>query len=319
MKYREWLGQWLELYIKPSVKSRTYDKYACAVRLYIQPHLGEYTPSELSVTVLQEFVNTLLGTDRGGGIGLSANTVSDIISMVQQSLDQAVNTGIVERHCAGMMCRPKSEEANSKVNCFAITEQRRIEEYVFLKKDLSLYGILLTMYTGLRIGELLALTWDDIDMKRCLMTVSKTCRDSWGGGYTKLLGSPKTPSSYRIIPIPRQIMPYIRQMKRKSNCEYVVSRRGNAVSIRSYQRTFARILKKLCIKHLGFHALRHTFATRAIENGMDIKTLADIMGHKSPAITLSTYAHSLAPHKKSMMNKLGKILADGRPVMRKIK
>ncbi len=114
-------------------------------------------------------------------------------------------------------------------------------------------------------------------------------------------------------------MPYIRQMKRKSGCDYVISRRGNAVSIRSYQRTFARILKKLNVKHLGFHALRHTFATRAIENGMDIKTLADIMGHKSPAITLSTYAHSLAPHKKSMMNKLGKILADGRPVMRKTK
>lgn len=125
MKYREWLGQWLELYIRPSVKSRTYEKYACAVRLYIQPHLGEYTPDELSVTVLQEFVNTLLG-NRDSGMGLSPNTVSDIISMVQQSLEQAVHTGLLERHFAGMMCRPKSEEAGSKVNCFALTEQRRI-------------------------------------------------------------------------------------------------------------------------------------------------------------------------------------------------
>ncbi|MDE5896296.1 MAG: site-specific integrase, partial [Clostridia bacterium] len=140
------------------------------------------------------------------------------------------------------------------------------------------------------------------------LSVNKTCRDSWGGGYCKMIGTPKTPRAYRLIPIQKQMLPYLRRMKRKSSSSYVVSGDGKEVSVRSYQRTFSRILARFCIPHRGFHALRHTFATRAIENNIDIKTLAEVMGHKSPAVTLAIYAHSLAPHKKMMMNRLGKLL-----------
>ena len=83
---------------------------------------------------------------------------------------------------------------------------------------------------------------------------------------------------------------------------------GNAVSIRSYQRSFELLLKRQNIVHCGFHSLRHTFATRALECGMDVKTLSEILGHKNPTVTLNRYAHSLLEHKAAMMNRLGKLL-----------
>ena len=97
-------------------------------------------------------------------------------------------------------------------------------------------------------------------------------------------------------------------MKGEGKSEYVVSSNGKPVEIRTYQKNFESLLKKLQIAHRGFHALRHTFATRALECGMDVKTLSEIMGHKNSSVTLNRYAHCLSEHKKAMMNRLGKNL-----------
>ena len=119
---------------------------------------------------------------------------------------------------------------------------------------------------------------------------------------------PKTQSSIRTIPIPKQLIPYLREIKENSHSTYVVSNGTKQISNRSYQRSFSLLLKKLSIPHRGFHSLRHTFATRALECGMDVKTLSEILGHKSPTVTLNRYAHSLMDHKKELMNKLGNSL-----------
>ena len=97
-------------------------------------------------------------------------------------------------------------------------------------------------------------------------------------------------------------------MKKKSKCEFVIADGEKPVFIRSYQRTFELLLKKLKLPHKGFHSLRHTFATRALECGMDVKSLSEILGHKNPTVTLNRYAHSLLEHKTAMMNRLGKLL-----------
>ena len=104
------------------------------------------------------------------------------------------------------------------------------------------------------------------------------------------------------------IMPMLREIKKKSRSIYVVSNGENGISIRSYQRTFTLLQKSLNIPHRGFHSLRHAFATRALECGMDVKTLSELLGHKSPTVTLNRYAHSLPEHKKEMMNKLGRLI-----------
>ena len=173
-----------------------------------------------------------------------------------------------------------------------------------------MFGILLCLYTGLRIGELLALKWEDLDLQKGFLTVSRSCHDGKGkdGHYIRFEDTPKTFSSRRVIPLPKQILPLIREAKKKSCSDYVVSKDGKPVSVRSYQRTFDLLQRKIKIPHRGFHSLRHTFATRALECGMDVKTLSEILGHKSPTVTLNRYVHSLMEHKQDMMNRLGKLL-----------
>lgn len=123
-----------------------------------------------------------------------------------------------------------------------------------------------------------------------------------------IIDEPKTATSRRVIPLPKQLLPILKGIKKKSHSPFVVSANGKPVSVRSYQRSFELLLKKLKIPHRGFHSLRHTFATRALECGMDVKTLSEILGHKNPTVTLNRYAHSLMEHKADMMNRLGKLL-----------
>ena len=166
------------------------------------------------------------------------------------------------------------------------------------------------LYTGLRIGELLALKWSDVDFAAGCISVNRTCRDSWeNGNYVKLFSTPKTASSVRVIPVPRKLLADLKKFSKKGRSVFVISGAdGEDVSVRSYQRTFELLLRRAGIKQRGFHALRHTFATRAAELGMDVKTLSEIMGHTNPTLTLKRYTHSLSAHKAEMMDKLGKAL-----------
>lgn len=162
---------------------------------------------------------------------------------------------------------------------------------------------------GLQIGELLALEWSDVDFSKGEITVSKSCHDGKRNGrYCRLYDVPKTETSRRIVPIPKQILPRLREAKKESRSRWVVGNGEKIISVRSYQYSFSLLLKKLGIPHRGFHVLRHTFATRAIECGMDVKTLSEILGHKNSTVTLNRYAHSLLSHKHEMMNRLGKLL-----------
>lgn len=171
-------------------------------------------------------------------------------------------------------------------------------------------GIVICLYTGLRIGELLALTWDDIDFANGLMKVDKEAyKIKQNGVWHTIIDKPKTKSSIRVIPLPKTLLSKLKDIKKKSKNEHIISTRENkVVDTRSYQKTFERILRKLNIPYKNFHSLRHTFATRAVELGIDVKSLAEIMGHKNPTVTLQRYTHSLLSYKTDMMNKLGKML-----------
>lgn len=304
MKYKDWLKEWLRLYIKPYVKERTYEKYIKQVDLHIIPLLGYYDMEELSAVVLQDWSVKLQES------GLSPNTVNSVISRLKDSLKKAVISGVIAKEFSGNIIRPKSRE--KQVDCFNKVEQKKIEQYILTKQKPKPFGFLLCLYTGLRIGELLALTWKDIDLINGKISVSKSCHDSWTNGkYIKVIDTPKTESSERIIPLPKQLLPILRELKKKSDSDYIVDGKSEyGVQVRSYQKTFERLLNKLNISHKGFHSLRHTFATRALECGMDIKTLSEILGHKNANITLKRYAHSLYEHKAEMMNKIGRILQD---------
>ena len=304
MKYIDWLIQWLENYIHPSVKVRTYERYRLIVEQHIKDKTGSIELNDLSPLVLQSFITELLQSgNRKTGKGLSANSVNAIISVIQSSLKTAHLLGLTREYTADKLKRPKLKE--KPVECFTLAEQKRIEQAILNGKKDKLYGIILCLYSGLRIGELIALQWNDIDLTKGILTISKSCHDGKDG---LIIDEPKTATSRRIIPLPKQLLPILRSVKKRSNSSSVVSANGSTVSVRSYQRSFELLLKKLKIPHKGFHSLRHTFATRALECGMDVKTLSEILGHKSPTVTLNRYAHSLMEHKADMMNRLGKLL-----------
>lgn len=302
MKYEQWLSEWLEYYVKPRTKFKTYSVYKQQVEKHIIPALGEIKIKELKSVLIQKYVVDLINK------GFSPNTVNGIINIIRNSLKTAVIIGLIDNNQADLIQRPKTRE--KQVDCFSKDEQKKIEHYIIDKQKYRLYGIIIALYTGLRIGELLALTWDDVDMKKCAISISKTCRDYWENGeYKKIIDTTKTQSSQRVIPFPKQILPLLKELKQKTGNEYVVVGKSiYGAQIRSYQRSFDALLKKLKLSHKGFHSLRHTFATRAMECGIDVKTLSEILGHKNPAITLNRYAHSLFEHKINMMNKLGKFL-----------
>ena len=291
-------------YVRPSVKVRTYERYKFIVEQHINDKIGGIELDGLSPLVLQELVTELLQSgNKKTGKGLSANSVNAVISVIQSSLKAAHLLGLTKEYTADKLKRPKLKE--KPVECFTLAEQKQIEQAVLAGKKDKLYGVLLCLYSGLRIGELIALQWSDIDFAKGILNVSKSCHDGKDG---LIIDEPKTATSRRVIPLPKQLLPLLKSIKKKSVSPFVVSANGKPVSVRSYQRSFELLLKKLKIPHKGFHSLRHTFATRAIECGMDVKTLSEILGHKDPTVTLNRYAHSLMEHKADMMNKLGKLL-----------
>ena len=308
MTYEKWTEEWLMHYIKPSSKQRTYEQYCKIEKIHILPQLGNFELAELTPFVLQKFVTDLtVNGNKRTGKGLSPNFVKTIISVVQNSLKTAHLVGYLPEYTANKIKRPKIVE--KQVDCFTLAEQRKIETAALSAKKDKYKGIVLCLYTGLRIGELLALSWEDIDFEKGILTVSKTCRDgNTNGKHVRILDTPKTEKSRRQIPLSKTILKMLKGMKKCSKCEFVIADGDKPVFVRTYQRMFELLLKKLHISHKGFHSLRHTFATRALECGMDVKSLSEILGHKNATITLNRYAHSLWEHKAEMMNKLGKLL-----------
>mgnify|MGYP002560599886 FL=1 len=308
MKYTEWFNIWLENYIKPSSKQRTYEQYCKIAKIHILPRLGNYELTYLTPFVLQKFVTDLtVNGNKRTEKGLSPNFVKTIISVVQNSLKTAHLVGYLPEYSANKIKRPKVVE--KQVECFSIQEQKKIEEAALSAKKDKYRGIILCLYTGLRIGELLALTWNDIDFDKSILSVTKTCHDgNENGKHIRIIDTPKTENSRRQIPLSKTILKMLKEMRKKSKCEFVIADGEKPVFVRTYQRMFELLLKKLKLPHKGFHSLRHTFATRALECGMDVKSLSEILGHKNAMITLNRYAHSLWEHKAEMMNKLSKML-----------
>lgn len=309
MKYSIWLNDWIENYVKINSKIRTIERYKQIIHYHINPQLGNIDIELLNAIDLQSFITRLLlNGNKRTGAGLASNTVNSIINVLQNSLKTAYKSGLIEKEIYNSIVRPKNIE--KKIGCFSLIEQKRIEQAVLNSNKSYLIGILLDLYTGLRIGELLALSWNDIDFTTGILTVNKSCHDGKNnqGVYGRIIELPKTASSIRSIPIPKQLLKILKYYKKNNTCPYIVSKNNKPILVRSYQRIFQVFIKKLNIRYQSFHILRHTFATRALECGMDVKTLSEILGHKSATITLNRYVHSMFEHKKKMMDLVGKML-----------
>ena len=302
MKLKELLELWLERYMKHTIKIRTYNRYKSICELHLIKDLGEYELEELKPNVLQDFLLKKIDNK------YSTNTIKGIVSVLKQALKLAITLEFVDKEYCSNLKMPSSEE--KEISVFTKKEQQVIESFCLNHKKRNYIGIVICLYTGIRLGELLALTWDDIDFNSNLLTINKTSYSAKVDGKTQIIvDKPKTKKSNRVIPLPNQLVKLLKIIKKESNSKYVITTRNSGmVGNRSYQRTFKFILKKVNVPYRNFHSLRHTFATNAIELGMDVKTLAEILGHTNAMITLNRYSHSLLNYKIEMMNKLGKNL-----------
>ena len=304
----DWLVKWLE-YKSLNLKQRTYMRYYELIVLHIQKGIGKYYLNEITIDVVQKYLSW---EQKSGNIinqcGLSTSSINTLILILKSAMNYAVECEVLKVNCLLKLKTPKHTQR--MVDAYSSKDQMKIEKYIFHYGRANHIGVIMCLYLGIRLGELLSLKWEDIDFSNATITINRTyakIRDV-NGKYVDLITPPKTESAKRIIPIPAFLAVILKEKKQKSNSEYVISTcKGGIVSPRSFQRTFECIIKNAKVPRKNFHALRHTFATRALESGMDIKTLSEIMGHKNPSITLSYYGHSLFETKKKMINNLSKI------------
>lgn len=311
MKFFEWLEIWLNKYAKNRIKVKTFILYQNLIRLHIHPELGNYELRKLSIPLLQDFINNKIeNVNKVTGKPLSTNTILAMASILKQSLKCALKLELIDKDCYSSLVMPRLKE--KPIEIFDIKEQKKLERYCLNSKKTNHLGIVICLYTGIRIGELLALRWEDVDFNKKIIHIHQTLSTmKINGKITLTIDDPKTKKSNRIIPIPSNIVSVLKRMRKNTNSIYVVTTKNNSpVSIRSYQRTFQSIQRQCNIHYKNFHVLRHTFATRALETGMDVKTLSEILGHSSASITLDRYTHSLLNYKIAMMNKIGKMLID---------
>lgn len=292
-----WFDDWIKS--QKRIKKSSYTTYSSCINKHIIAHLGKIKLKALTKDNIQEFIDSISQT-------LSPKSVRSVYSVLKLGLDEAYGKNLIEDIYSKVRL-PKVKRKEVKV--FTKDEQKKIEAFIENSDKPNDIGILMCLYTGIRIGELCALTWKNIDLQRGVISITQTLyriKSSNGASKTVLnLSTPKSESSVRDIPLPEFLVEKLQSIKHGSG--FLINRNGKFIEPNVYARRYKAILRELDISYRKYHSTRHTFATRALEIGMDIKTLSEILGHSSPTVTLNLYSHSLPEHKRNEMNRLGEI------------
>ena len=311
MTIKELLKEWLYENHKNEIKERTLLRYECTMFTHILPKIGERDIKDINARELQKWINELRTSksERTKRL-LSPTSINTIVAILKMGYRYANDFDITDYNPTTKLKRVPPKEVE-KAKAFTREEQIRIEKYIDSLNNDEYFGYILTLYTGLRLGELLALTWKDVNLKTGVITINKTqykIRKN-NGKWEYVISTPKSKKSIREIPLPVFIREKMKELKKNKQSEKVISRNDGSIlkeTVLTYR--LGAMLKKIRVRRLNFHCLRHTFATRALENKMDIKTLSDILGHTNASTTLNIYAHSLMDHKKTQMRKMKRLI-----------
>lgn len=296
---RDVAEQWLSS-AKLRVKESSYANYVNIVNKHILPILGGELMINLTTGKLNDFINFKLTSGRlNVNGGLSAKSVRDIM-MIYRSIENYASReyGIKETH----FTMPKIDKKQTDV--LNVFERKRLENYLIHNQNKTNIAILLCLFTGLRVGELCGLKWENIDFDNAVLYVKRTVqRVSKNGKSQVIIGTPKSKTSIRTVPIPAFVLDILRNYKSCNNF-YIITGKSKPTEPRTMQNRFKSILKICGIRDVNFHLLRHTYATVCIEKGFDPKTLSELLGHADAAITLNRYCHPSMQIKKDYVNRL---------------
>ncbi len=292
MKFGDWMDYWFNTYSKGKLNEYTQQTYWYRIYTQIIPKIGETPLNQVTTGTLEKFYSELKKRgnldDTDGEKGLADSTVRSIHAHCLAALEKAKNDGLIRQNPADFCRLPPKK--NPEVAVLTPAEMQRL--LIQAQEDGFYEMFLLDISTGLRRGELLGLQWDDIDFKKCELRVNKQVR------YDKKvlkITEPKTKAANRTIVLPKELIEVLKEYKQRVKSKWLFPSPVKSEDVprdpTACRKSLAKILERAGCKHVPFHALRHTFATQSLRYGMDIKTLASVIGHESVETTLNVYSH----------------------------
>ena len=306
----QWMDEWFEAYAKVKVRPSSHQTYKGYIENHIKTNIGDIPIEKLTSLQLQKFYRLLLTEGRIPRIesekqpkGLSAKTVRNINQVISSAMDMAVRHKLILSNPTEGCELPKVEHREMKT-----LPAEQLGAFLREAKESGVYELYyMDLATGLRRGELLGLKWEDIDLQNGIIHVRRQVARV--DGEVKELPL-KTKNSYRNISISQDAVAMLTEMEAHRSSDYVFpSSSGGPISPDSVNNMLHRVLKRAGLPSIRFHDLRHTFATLALQNGVDIKTVSGMLGHFSAGFTLDTYAHVTTSAQKEAARTMGNVLA----------
>lgn len=301
--------EWIS-YIQPQIKQSSYVKYTNIIHIHLLPYFGNTTIGMITREDVNTFCSNLLLSDDTHQ-ALSPKTVTSIISVMKSIFEYAIQ---VKKYTAINLNGISVKQTQPVLRVLSMNEQQRLCEYLFENFDLCNFGILLSLYTGLRVGEICALKWEDIILDEHVLYVHQTMQrlQSTNNSTHKteiVISTPKSECSMRKIPIPDKLFDLMLDYRQPEKSYFLTGLSDRYIEPRTMQNRFKKAIKACEIENINFHTLRHTFATRCVELGFDLKSLSEILGHANINITLNRYVHPSMELKQQNMNLLSDLLA----------
>ena len=289
---------------KQYVKKSTYAAYCLVIQSHLLPELGAL--DDIGEEAVQGLVNRKLAA------GLSQKTVRDILVVLKMIMRYGAKRGLMASHQIDVVFPTEREKQDVEV--LTITNQRQLMTYVKEHFTFLNLSIFICLNAGLRIGEVCALQWDDIDVASGAIRVSKTIQRIYlvdgEEKYTELIiDKPKTKNSIREIPMTRDLLALVRPLKKIVRGDfYVLTNAAEPTEPRTYRSYFNKLQQQLGLPKMRFHGLRHSFATRCIESKCDYKTVSVLLGHSNISTTLNLYVHPNMDQKKKCIDSMIRLL-----------
>ncbi len=302
MQFENLALEWLDVK-KKYWKESTEAHYRYELYSYILPNLGEMEVENITEETIQNIVCKWQTEHRKSGKVIKKSTISNLVMLIRQVIKYGNKKGITSFIKLEVFYLPEIYEDKTKI--YTYEEQKEIENAVFSELSFKSFGILLSLNTGIRIGELCALRWSDIDNIQNVMLIHNTIQrvyDKNANPKTKIItGTPKTIKSKRNIPLSKKLQNVIELLPDIESDGYILTNTSSHMEPRTFRRFYKDFLLKHNIKYLNFHCLRHSFATRLIQNGADYKCVSELLGHTNINTTLNMYVHPDLKQKRLCM------------------